>query len=117
MIKLNYRIVCGVALLMLSGSGFAGEITRQTAEELMVECQRQRQEQIAPYKEKAIEDCITKRRRDRDYCESYNRNYGERTAGGTSAGMFWGLPVCEEAVAAEKYFRMNPGKKTYNTPW
>ena len=76
---------------------------------------RQRQEQIAPHKEKAIEDCITKRRRDRDYCESYNRNYGQRTAGGTSAGMFWGLPVCEEAVAAEKYFRMNPGKKTYKT--
>ena len=116
MIELRYRVLCGMTALLLAGSGFAEEITRKAAEELMVECQRQRHEQIAPYKEKAIQDCITKRRRDRAYCESYNKNYGERTAGGTRGGMFWGLPVCQQAKAAEKYFRMNPGQKVYRTP-
>jgi hypothetical protein len=30
--------------------------------------------------------------------------------------MFWGLPECEKAVGAERYFRMNPGRQVYNLP-
>lgn len=94
------------------------EITRDGVVELMEECQRQRQEHIAPLREQAIEDCVTRRRRDREYCESYNRTFGnERTRpdGTTIAGLFWYLPVCEKAVAAERYFRMNPSSRSYNS--
>jgi hypothetical protein len=93
------------------------EITRDGAVELMEECQKQRQEQIAPLREDAIEDCVTRRGRDREYCESYNRTFGNeryRPDGTFIAGMFWYLPVCEKAVAAERYFRMNPSSRSYN---
>ena len=82
----------------------------------MNECQRQRAENIAPLREQAIEDCVNNRRRDREFCENHNRNFGERRAGGTLPGMFWNLPVCEQAVAAERYFRMNPRRNTFTLP-
>ena len=114
MIKLQFRIFCCVATLALSGQGAAADISRQEAEALMAECQSQRQQHIAPHKEKAIDDCINKQRRDKEYCERFYRSYGERTAGGTQPGMYWGLPVCEKAVEAERYFSMNPRKNTYS---
>lgn len=95
------------------------EITRDGALELMEECQKQREENIAPLREQAIEDCVTNRGRDREHCESFNRTFGNarpRAGGGMVPGMFWGLPVCEKAVAAERYFRMNPSRRVYTLP-
>jgi hypothetical protein len=115
----HYKILIGVVAIMLSGFGFAGEVTREGALELMEECQRQREENIAPLREQAIEDCVTKQRRDREYCESYNRTFGNARPRGNGTmvpGMFWGLPVCETAVAAERYFRMNPSSRVYKLP-
>jgi hypothetical protein len=97
----------------------AGEITRDDVPELMEECQRQREENIAPLRERAIENCVTNRGRDREYCESFNRTFGNarpRAGGGMIPGMFWGLPVCEQVVAAERYFKMNPSSRSYNSP-
>ena len=112
--KLQFRVLCCVLTSALSRHGAAAEITRQEAEALMSECQSQRQQHIAPHKEKAIDDCINKQRRDSEYCDRFYRNYGERTAGGTRPGMYWGLPVCEKAVEAERYFSMNHRKNTYS---
>lgn len=116
MILLKFQVLCGFATLVLVGQVMANEITRQAAADMMLECQSEREENIAPHKEKAIDDCIDKGRGDRAYCEKYNRNYGERTTGGSRRGMFWELTVCENAVSAEKYFKMNPGKKVYSLP-
>jgi len=69
-----------------------GSLRRDEAESLMQECQRQRQLNIAPLKEQAIEDCVNKQRRDCEYCKRHNRNFGERRAGGTLHGMFLGAP-------------------------
>ena len=99
--------------LMLVPRAFAQEVSADEAVALMEECQRQRQENIAPLREEAIETCMTERGDDRETCERRNRNYGERTHGGRQAGLFWDLPACEKAVAAERYFRMNPGQKTF----
>ena len=102
--------------MVLSVSTSAEEISREEALGLMQECQQQREENIAPLREDAIQDCVAKGRGDREYCERYNRSFGGATArasGGTIPGMFWDLPVCERAVAADKYFKMNPSKKTY----
>ena len=84
--------------------------------ELMQKCQSERERNIAPLKEQAIDDCVNKKRKDQDYCERYYRNYGVGNARGTQPGMFWGLPVCEKAVTAQKYFKMNPGKQVYSHP-
>ena len=94
----------------------AGDIDRAGAETLMAECQRQRAEHIAPLKEQAIEDCVARSLKDREACERHNQNYGERTRGGTQGGMFWDLPVCQDAVAAEKYFKMNPRSNSFSLP-
>ena len=116
MSKANCQILVAIITAALSVFAAAREITREDASELMVECQKQREENIAPLREQAIEDCVTKQRRDREYCERFNRTFGNarpRAGGGMIRGMFWELPVCEQAVAAEKYFRMNPSRQVY----
>jgi hypothetical protein len=99
--------------LLLHGAAYAAEISRAQAEELLQQCQAQRQENIAPLKQEAIEDCVTKSR-DRDYCERFNSNYGERTVTGAQRGMFWELPVCVQAINAEIYFKKYPGRQVYS---
>ena len=110
-----------VAIITMALSVFvaAREITREEAQALMEECQRKREENIAPLREQAIEDCVTNQRRNREHCESFNRTFGHARPRGNGTmipGMFWGLPVCENAVAAERYFRMNPGSRVYDLP-
>lgn len=95
------------------------EITRDGSLQLMEECQKQREEHIAPLRDQAIEDCITKKQGDREYCERYNRTFGDPTRigrVGMTTGMFWELPICQKAVAAEQYFKLNPGSRTYSLP-
>jgi hypothetical protein len=110
-----------VAIITITISGFAAtkEITRDDALELMGECQTQREENIAPLREQAIEECVTNRRRDREYCERFNKTFGNarpRAGGGMIPGMFWELPNCQNAFAAQRFFRMNPSKQSYELP-
>ncbi len=113
----KYRFLF-IALAIVPGVSTAADaISREDALELMQECQKQREEKIAPLREEAIQDCVDQGLGDLNYCETYNRSFGEATAragGGTIPGLFWDLPVCEQAFAAEQYFLMNPGKKTYD---
>jgi len=95
------------------------EITHDGVSELMEECQKQREGNIAPLREQAIEDCVTNRGRDRQYCERFNRTFGNArpsASGGMIPGMFWEIPVCEQAVAAEEYFKKNPSRRVYTLP-
>ena len=117
--KVCYKMLFGIIALTLTVVADAKEITRDDALELMEECQRQREENIAPLRDQAIEDCVTNRRRDREHCESFNRTFGNARPRGNGTmipGMFWHLPVCENAVAAEQYFRMNPSSRVYKLP-
>ena len=94
-------------------------VTREGAVALMNECERQRKAKIAPLREQAIEDCISNGYGDRQYCERFNESFGDPTAragGGMVPGMFWELPVCEQAVAAEKHFMLNPNSRSFNLP-
>jgi hypothetical protein len=119
MSQLNYQVLVVIITIALSGFAAANEITRDDALELMETCQTQREENIAPLREQAIEDCVTKQRRDREHCESFNRTFGNARRSGNGAmipGIFWDLPVCEKAVAAERYFRMNPSSRVYSLP-
>jgi uncharacterized protein DUF4124 len=95
------------------------EITREGSLQLMEECQKQREEHIAPLRDQAIEDCVTKKQGDRGYCERFNRTFGDPTRHGrvgVTPGMFWDLPICQKADAAEQYFKSNPGSRTYSLP-
>ncbi|QFU75692.1 hypothetical protein EY643_08505 [Halioglobus maricola] len=98
---------------------FAEEVTREEGLALMDECQRQREENIAPLREQEIENCVDQQGKDRDYCERYNRDFGESRStatGGMRLGLFWDLPVCEDAFEAERYFKMNPRAKSFTLP-
>jgi hypothetical protein len=114
--KLKQCVTSSVAILVFSGLGYAEEITREGAEQLLQDCQHQRQQHIAPLKEQEIEVCISKGRGDRGYCERYNESFGEGMAGGINRGMFWDLPECETWWAADRYFKMNPRSQTYSLP-
>jgi hypothetical protein len=119
MSKSIFQILVAIITIALSGFDAAREITREDASELMVECQKQREENIAPLREQAIEDCVTKQRRDREYCERFNRTFGNarpRAGGGMIPGMFWELPDCQNAFAAQRYFRMNPSRQVFSLP-
>jgi hypothetical protein len=115
----NCHILVAIVTMALSGFSAAEEITRDDALELIEACEKQREENIAPLREQAIEDCVTKRRRDREYCESYNRTFGNARPRGNGTmipRMFWNLPVCEKYFAAQRYFRMNPSRQVYKLP-
>jgi hypothetical protein len=119
MSKSSCQILVAIITIALSGFAAATEITRDEALELMEECQEQREENIAPLREQAIEDCVSKKRGDRAHCENFNRTFGNarpRAGGGMIPGLHWELPVCEQAVAAERFFRMNPGRRVYKLP-
>ena len=95
----------------------AQDIARDEVSALYAECDRQRQEKLAPLKAQEIEDCVDAGRGDRAYCERYNRDFGERIAlagGGTRPGLYYDLPVCEQAYDAERYFNINPSADTYS---
>jgi hypothetical protein len=119
MSKSNGQILVAIVTMALSGFAAAEEITRDEALALMEECQKQREGNIAPLREQAIEDCVTNRRRDREYCERFNRTFGNarpRAGGGMIPGMFWEIPNCQNAFAAQRYFRMNPSRQVFSLP-
>ncbi|MEM6581489.1 MAG: hypothetical protein AAF699_09460 [Pseudomonadota bacterium] len=110
----------GLAWLLLAiGTSLvtAQEITRDEVPALLSQCQQQREARIAPLRTQAIENCVNEKRKDRSYCENYYRTYGNakrRSNGTMMPGMFWDLPVCEQAVAAEKYFKKYPSKGVFS---
>lgn len=99
--------------MSLSYSVISEDMTREKASSLMVECRSQRESKIAPLKEQEISDCMLKKRNSADYCKRYNNNFGEnrRIGGINRPGLFWDLPVCQEAIDAEKYYKKYPGRK------
>ncbi len=101
-----------LAALVAAAPATAEEVRRDQQEALMATCQADRQREIEPLRQEAIERCISDGRGDRDYCTRFNRNYGEHVPN-QPRGLFWHLPSCEKAVAAERFFRMNPGRDVF----
>lgn len=108
-------VICALGLLAMNAPIQAGEIAREDFDDVMSQCQEQRQRNIEPLRQQEIERCIDAGRGDREYCERFNRDFGEamQTVNGTKPGLFWDLPICERAWAADRYFRMNPRAKVY----
>ena len=116
MSKSKRQLLFATLFLSMSVTSAAREISREEAIRLMEDCQEQREEKIAPLREEAIQDCVADDRGDREYCERYNSTFGNAVAlpgGGAYPGLFWDLPVCVQAVQVEKYFKLNPGQRTY----
>ena len=105
-----------VALLLMTGLALpavAVEVHRSDVDDMMEACQRERQRHIAPLREDAIQTCGNRGMQNRQECEHRNRDFGERghnANGTTRPGLFWDLPLCQQADAASRFFRANPGR-------
>ncbi len=69
--------------------------------DLDLRCDEAREEMIAPLRETAIAECKQDKRRDPEWCERFNADFGE--GGRTESGsirprMFDDLPECIEAL-------------------
>ena len=95
--------------LLISTHGFADVVA-----ELDAECERQREEKIAPLRQAEIEKCLTQRNK-RDYCERYWADYGEghrAINGNWIPRMFNDLPVCQEAIRERNRSRRHQRRQT-----
>ena len=108
-----------VTLVLFSATAVpaaAVEVHRDDVPDMMEACQRERQRNLAPLREEAIERCVNRQMQSREECERRNRDYGEvrRNANGSiMPGLFWDLPLCQQADAADRYFRRNPRRDTF----
>jgi len=107
-----YRVI-GVLLVTVAPTTIAQPIDQAQARALMAECQATRRDAIRPLKAEAVDDCINQQQHDADYCERLNETFGEHSNVGAATGLFWDLPVCQEALAADRFFKMNPGAATF----
>lgn len=111
------RWIAAVLLSITALTSLAEDVRRDEVPQLLEECEAQREANIAPLREQAIEDCVTKQRWDRERCESHNRTFGNarrNTNGSMRPGMFWDLPVCVKARDADRFFKANPRYDTYS---
>jgi hypothetical protein len=63
-------------------------------------CEAQRQIKIAPLREKSINECVEAEGKERDYCERYYQDYGNRS--GDRPALFYDLPECVAAFEYQK---------------
>lgn len=99
----HYLFVALLATCTISLSSSAiAELSE--AAQLRLQCEKERQEQLAPLREKEIEDCVNKKN-SREDCEAKFRDFGNagRTVTGASRlRMFDDLPSCVAAREAEQ---------------
>jgi hypothetical protein len=88
----------------------SAKITSTNLDRLKQQCEAAREQQIAPLRKQAIEECIAKNVKSVSECEKFYEDYGN--AGTTKGGgfrqrMFHNIPECQAYYAAEENFRKN----------
>lgn len=76
------------------------EEIRNKLDELNAACEQARENKLAPLRAQYIEECVSKQRRDRDYCQRFYADYGARS--GNRPPLFLDLPECVEAFEFQK---------------
>lgn len=103
-------------LLVNTQYAFAETISREEGKALISECKHFRQTLLAPLREIEVEKCVSDRGGELDHCRHFYSDYGEShtvSNGALQVGMFWDSSLCEKALSVEKYFQLNPSKKSY----
>jgi hypothetical protein len=103
--RMNSRPAVAMILLstLVSAGASAGE---PSLEELWRRCEAAREFMLAPLREQAIQDCVSRprSRRNRAQCEEFYRDFGQgggTVGGGFRAPMFIGVPECQEYFAEQ----------------
>ena len=97
------RVATLLLLPLASGVALAGE---PSLEQLWQRCEAAREVRLAPLREQAIQDCVTRPRstRTRAQCEEFYRDFGQgggTVGGGFRAPMFIDVPECQEYFAEQ----------------
>lgn len=96
--------------------GSAESISRSQALDLMEQCKIFRELEIAPLKKIEVDKCVEKGK-ELPSCQRFYKDFGETylaANGYQQIGMFWDAPICKQALELEKYFRLYPGKDSFN---
>jgi hypothetical protein len=93
----------GLGLALASGGVLASE---PSLEQLRLRCEAAREAHLAPLREQAIQECVSRPRstRTRAQCEEFYRDFGQgggTVGGGFRAPMFIGVPECQEYFAEQ----------------
>ncbi len=110
------RVVVFAAALMISADSAAERVARGQLSGLLADCDKARQSRLEPIRREKIAAC-QERGKQKSYCEHRYQDYGERgfrIASDNVIGLFWDLPICEKAIAAERYFARNPRAQEFD---
>ena len=95
------RLAVWLVAVSIANATFADDERDAQQAELDAQCQAARQAKLAPEREAAIDECVREaQKQDRDACERFYRDYGERT--GHRAALYYDLPAC---IAATQFRR------------
>ena len=93
----NIQVLLFIVLVSLVISPVQAKESREDKQaSLDAACEVERQKKIAPMRKKVIEDCVAnKELSDRQECERFYADFGERMGG--RAPLFYDLPACVTA--------------------
>ena len=86
----------------------SGTKSAVTQAELDKQCEMARERKLKPMREKLIEECVTEKRKDRDYCTRFYATYGDQihhANGVVQPRMFHDLPECLKAFENSRSYR------------
>ena len=110
------RVAAGIFVAVLAGGGaYAGHLTKQDLDQLIAQCEAEREKRIAPLRENEIRNCIAtgaqqRLRNPEQECQSYFRDFGDARWTGTRLvpRMFHNLAECARAEEEHNHFRLHP---------
>jgi len=99
------RLLSATLLFLLLATGVALG-SEPSLEQLRQRCEAAREVKLAPLREQAIQDCVSRPRstRNRAQCEEFYRDFGQgggTVGGGFRAPMFIEVPECQEYFAEQ----------------
>jgi hypothetical protein len=102
---MKIRLPSATLLFLLLATGVALG-SEPLLEQLRQRCEAAREVQLAPLREQAIQDCVSRPRstRNRAQCEEFYRDFGQgggTVGGGFRAPMFIEVPECQEYFAEQ----------------
>ena len=103
--KSVFAVAIGALVTLGSGAAVGSDAF---LEQLRQRCEAAREAMIAPLREQAIRDCVSRPRstQTRAQCEAFYRDFGQgggTVGGGFRAPMFIDLPECQEYFAAQDW--------------
>ncbi|MEM1113842.1 MAG: hypothetical protein AAGI11_18155 [Pseudomonadota bacterium] len=102
-IRVNIAAIIAATLVLLPAAVNA-QPSRAEMDALGKECEKQREEALAPVRAQRAQDCKDQQLRSPDHCDRYYQSYGNvGLAGGIGMGrqgLYYDLPVCQDWLKA-----------------